>query len=95
VIEDYLIAEASPSPSKIGIVFSTVGKKGFWSAVDSKRGVPKGTSERQLEELAQRRNRIAHTGDRIGYGRATLTVEDAERHFTNAKEIVEALETAL
>lgn len=95
VVVDYLLAEASPNPSKIGIVFSTVGKKAFWGSVDSKRSVPKGTSERQLEALAKRRNRIAHTGDRVGYGRATLAVEDVERHFDNAKEIVEALEAVL
>jgi hypothetical protein len=95
VIQNYLVAEASPSPSKIGIVFSTVGKKGFWNSVDKRRTVAKGTSERQLDELAQRRNKIAHTGDRVGRGRASLTVEDAETHFKNAKEIVEALEAVL
>jgi hypothetical protein len=95
VVRDYLVAEASPSPSKIGIVFSTVGKKGFWATVDRRRGVAKGVSERQLNELAERRNRIAHTGDRVGRGRATLTVEEAESYFSNAKEIVEALESSL
>jgi hypothetical protein len=95
VVEDYLVAEASPSPAKIGIVFSTVGKKGFWGSVDAERGVAKRTSERQLEELAQRRNRIAHTGDRVGYRRATLAVEEVETYFANAKGIVEAMETVL
>lgn len=95
VIEEYLLGEASASPSKIGIVFSTVGKRGFWKAVDSRRSVARGTSERQLEELASRRNRIAHTGDRVGYKRASLTIEEVDAHLRHAKEIVTALESEL
>jgi len=95
VIEEYLIGEASASPSKIGIVFSTVGKRGFWPRVDADRSVRTGTSEKQLEELAGRRNRIAHTGDRIGFRRATLKIEEVEKHLRNARDIVHALETVL
>jgi hypothetical protein len=95
VVEEYLMAEASPSPSKIGIVFATVGKRGFWPQVDDRRSLARGTSEKQLEELAVRRNRIAHTGDRIGYKRATLEPDEVATHLTNAKEIVQALERVL
>jgi hypothetical protein len=95
IIEEYLATEASPSPSKIGVVFSTVGKRGFWPAVDNHRSVRRGTTEKQLEALAARRNRIAHTGDRVGYGRAALAVEEVESYLTNTKEIVAALEAVL
>ena len=95
LLEDYLEREASPSPSKIGIVMATVGKEKFWPAVDNRRGKRKGTSERELEQLYRRRNRIAHAGDRVGAGRAMLDTDEVEQHLANAKEIVEALEAAL
>lgn len=95
LIENYIEREASAHPSKIGIVFSTVGKKGFWGRVDEKRKVAKGASARQLEALASRRNKIAHTGDRVGRKRATLSVDEVEEHYVNAKTIVEAMEKVL
>lgn len=95
LVKEYLAAEASCSPDKIGVIFSTVGKRGIWKAVDAKRGVGKGTSECQLRELAKRRNRIAHSGDRVGHGHAALALEEVEAFFTNAKEIVEALDATL
>jgi hypothetical protein len=95
IVEQYLEREASSHPAKIGIVLSTVGKKGFWAQVDARRKVTKGTSEAQLEALAERRNKIAHTGDRIGSKRASLSIEEVEGHFTNAKSIIEAMEKVL
>jgi len=95
VLEAHLEREASSDPAKIGKVFSTVGKKGFWSKVDSHRKVAKGTTETQLRALAGRRNKIAHTGDRTPTGRSPLTLSDAEAHVGNAKSIVEALEAVL
>lgn len=95
LVESFVVREASASPAKIGIVLSTVGKKNFWRSVDKRRGVPQGASVAQLDELATRRNRIAHTGDRIGRKSATLSVAAVEDHFSNAKSIVEALEAVL
>jgi hypothetical protein len=95
LIAEYLEHEASADPAKIGMVFSTVGVKGFWPMADKHRGVPKGNSEASLRDLAERRNRIAHTGDRSGRGRAALTVADAQRHLEQAKSVVEALEAVL
>jgi hypothetical protein len=95
LVREYLEREASASPNKIGLVFATVGKTGFWKKVDTKRGVSRGSSEKQLEALADRRNRIAHTGDRQGRGRAHLELAHVEEHFVNARDIVEALESVL
>ena len=55
----------------------------------------RGASEKDLEELYRRRNRIAHAGDRVGAGRANLDIAEVEKHYTNAKAIVEALEAVL
>ncbi len=95
LIKAHLEREASASSRKIGEVFSTVGRKGFWPKVDGRRKVTKGTSEKQLDELAERRNRIAHSGDRVGRGRAQLDVSEVDAHFGNAKSIVEALDAVL
>jgi RiboL-PSP-HEPN len=95
ILEAHIEAEASSDPARIGKVFSTVGLKGFWREVDSQRGVAKGRSEEQLSSLAKRRNKIAHTGDRTPTGRSTLSLDEVETHYKNAKEIVEALEAVL
>lgn len=95
LVVQYLEQTASPSPSQIGEVMATVGKRNFWNAVDARRGVNRGTSCRQLEQLYARRNRIAHSADRAGAGRATLDVADVEAHLANAKSIVETLDAVL
>lgn len=91
----YLIGEASSNPDKIGIVFSTVGKKNVLKDVDAKRGARRGTSEQQLRVLSDRRNRIAHSGDRVGHGHAALDIIEVEAFYANAKDVVEALEAVL
>jgi RiboL-PSP-HEPN len=95
LVERHLESEASAHPDKIGLVFSTVGKTGFWGKVDGRRGVSKGTSHKQLAALADRRNKIAHTGDRVGSKRAALSIDEVEAHYANAKEIIESLEAIL
>ena len=95
LVEEHLEQEASAHPDKIGIVFSTVGKSGFWGRLDAERGVAKGTSNRQLEALAARRNKIAHTGDRLGSKRATLAIDEVQEHYENAKAIIQTLEKVL
>lgn len=95
IIAKFLEAEASPNPDKIGRVFSTVGKKVSWGKVDQRRKAQSGSSRSQLFALYERRNRIAHAGDRVGSGRATLELEEVQEHLANAKSIVEALESVL
>lgn len=95
VVQRWTEAEASPHPDKIGLVMAVVGKSKFWGKTDSQRGKRAGTSRSQLVALSERRNRIAHTGDRLGSRRAALSLEEVEEHFANAKETVEALEQVL
>lgn len=88
---------ASAKPNRIGDVLEVVGKKDktLWKKVDSARGVEAGFSCGQLEELVERRNRIAHAGDRTGRGKAQLRVKEVALHVKNAREIVEALDAVL
>lgn len=83
---------ASPSPSQVGITFGVVGEKGLWKRVDKRRGVASGKSEKALERIYERRNRIAHQGDRSGRGRATITVDEVEADLACIAEIVAALD---
>ena len=92
LIEDQVLLKASTSPSSIGMLMSMVGVPKVWAAVDAKRGVAKGSSERALEVITQRRNRIAHSGDRQGRGRALITVGEVERDLTCLVDIVSALD---
>lgn len=95
LIIDYLQGEASAHPDKIGEVFATVGKRKVWASVDRHRSVAAGTSHQQLKALAERRNAIAHTGDRRGRGRAPLSLQDVQAHVANATEIVQALDATM
>jgi hypothetical protein len=95
LVADYLVAQASSSPSQIGQVFSLVGKVDVLKAVDADRKVSKGTSYAELEELTRRRNRIAHSGDRSGSGRAPIDADDVMVQVANARTIVESLDRTL
>lgn len=95
LIEEYLRHEASADPGKIGQVFALVGRRQFWKKVDKTRGAAEGRSEKELKALADRRNLIAHTGDRIGRGKAALEIGEVQRYLSSAKSIVEALDGAL
>lgn len=88
---------ASAKPNRIGDVLDVVGRKDkdLWKKVDAHRAVGRGTSCRQLEELVARRNRIAHTGDRTGGGKAQLRVKEVATHVQNARGIVEALDAVI
>lgn len=83
---------ASPAPSQIGIAFSIVGEKGLWKRIDKRRKVASGKSEKTLEQLNTRRNRIAHNGDRVGLGRAAITTDEVSGDLKQLIAIVDALD---
>ena len=88
VIEEQLRGTSSSAPNQIGIVLSTLGIKNWLKAVDQFRGVKKGTTENQLQTINQRRNNIAHTGDRQGQGRAKIQIKDVVGYLTNIRDTV-------
>lgn len=93
LIEDQVLLKASTSPSSIGMLMSMVGIPKVWPAVNAKRGVAKGASESSLDAITQRRNRIAHNGDRQGRGRALIAVSEVELDLACLVDIVTALDT--
>jgi hypothetical protein len=94
VIEIEVRKLASPAPSQIGAAFGIVGQRNLWKRVDSRRGVASGSSEAALTRIYERRNRIAHQGDRSGRGRAAITVSEVEADLKCLADIVEALDKA-
>lgn len=92
VVEVEVRRLASPAPSQIGIAFGIVGDKNLWKRVDKRRGKATGASETALERIYERRNRIAHQGDRSGRGRAAIGIDEVEADLECIAEIIDALD---
>lgn len=86
---------ASTSPSKVGELLSLVGVKDWTNKIDHHRGVAKGDTHGLLERITQRRNKIVHTGDRHGRGRASLTVDEVKADLAALESVVAAIEKVL
>ena len=94
-IEQHLREISSTAPNRVGEVLSTVGVKKWARAVDKARGCSSGTTERELEEITERRNRIAHSADRQGRGRAHIDVDYVETRVDIIKSVAEAIDDLL
>ena len=82
----------STAPSQIGLALKMLDVDDWARKVDGVRKKAKGTTVMELEELTKRRNRIAHQGDRRGYGRAHIDHDEAQRYVSIVKGVVEAIE---
>jgi len=83
---------ASPDPAQIGKALGIVGEKSIWRRIDAERRVRKGSSEASLRRIYERRNRIAHQGDRDGRGRANIMIDEVDGDLVELKSIVAALD---
>ena len=83
---------ASPAPAQIGQLFALVGEKNLLARVDEQRGVSRGKTMTELDKIKDRRNAIAHTGDRKGRGRAVITIAEVEADLQLLKSIIDALD---
>lgn len=92
VVEYEVRQRASPAPAQIGQVFGIVGQRKLWKRVDSHRKLKSGSSVATLDALNERRNRIAHNGDRVGRGRASISGDEVRQDLTCLVEIVDAIE---
>ena len=97
LLEDRISQEASTAPNKISDVMRFIGQSKWLKEVDKRRSVDPGTTERELRELTERRNRIAHSGDRADRGRKRVGIsyEQAEDFLRVIEEVVHALEWLL
>jgi hypothetical protein len=92
VIETKMRRRASPAPSQIVEMFGMIDEKGLFNRIDALRQTGRGESEEDLGRIVKRRNLIAHTGDRKGRGRASITIAEVESDLACVVSIVDALD---
>ena len=95
IVEEHIRETSSTAPNRIAEVLSAVGVRNWLKRVDKQRGVASQTTERELTEITERRNRIAHAGDRQGRGRAALDSDEVGRNLEAIESIVQATEHIL
>lgn len=95
VVEEHFRVTSSPAPSQIGEILSSIGVDKWERKTDNERGIKRGSTAESLARIATRRNKIAHTGDRVGQGRASLDITDVERDLAIITDVVQALEKVL
>jgi hypothetical protein len=86
---------ASTASNQIGILLAMLGVENWARKADAFRSVRRGETVRHLEELTARRNRIAHEGDRRGYGRSRITVDEATGYVEVVEDVARAIESVL
>ena len=97
-ITDHFIApeistRASTHPERVKELLKMTDLEDPLGLVDAVRGVPGGTTHSELLKLNQRRNRIAHSGDRVGRGKARVAPVDVRQHVDAVESIVNAVES--
>lgn len=92
LVDEHVRSKSSPAPSEIGKLFALVDEKDVLNRVDGERKKKKGESAAELERIVERRNKIAHTGDRKGRGRAEITVKEVEADLACITAIIDALD---
>jgi len=95
VIHPYVREHASTAPNKVGEMLSLIGVTNWTKQIDIQRGAPRGDTERLLERVTQRRNKIAHQGDRQGFGRATLSIGETKDDLASLNSVVFAIEAVV
>ena len=95
VVEPQVRRLASTSPRTMGELLSLVGVDNWASQLDGLRGCTSGSSVKFLERVTMRRNKIVHTGDRQGRGRAALSIDEAKADLSGLESVVHALEKLL
>ncbi len=95
VVAPYIRERASVDPGALGEALSVAGHKGVFARIDAALEWPKGRCEKRMTEVANRRNVIAHTGDRAGRGRSPLSVDEARGITDDLTAIVHAAESLL
>ena len=93
VVEDYIRETSSTAPNQIALVLSTVGVHDWLKSVDKARHVSRGTTDEELSTITERRNRIAHSADRQGRGRASITPQEVREHIRIIRAVVNATES--
>lgn len=95
IVDEAVREQASTAPNKVGELLSMIGVSDWTRKVDAERKVSRGTTEEELSALTERRNRVAHSADRVGQGRANLEIPEAEAFLVLIREVAEAINTVV
>lgn len=92
VVEPYVRQNASTAASKVGVMLSLIGVDDWAKRLDADRRVSKGDTVALLDRVTTRRNKIAHEGDRVGRGRANLTIAETGSDLAALESVVASIE---
>jgi len=92
VIEESIRERSSTAPNQVGFLLGMIGVNNWAKKIDGIRRVAKGTTVKELEVITDRRNRIAHSADKSGLGRAALEIDEVEEYLNQVKIIVNAID---
>ena len=95
VVEAHVREVSSVAPNQVGRLLSLVGVDKWSRKVDAARSVAQGATVADLNRIAQRRNRIAHAGDRVGQGRARLDVNEVDKELSVLRSVTDAIEAVM
>lgn len=95
VLKDFVAKYAGTSPTKVGGMMSLLGIEKWSKKLDTHRKTPKGSTEQFLTDVTKRRNRIAHSGDRVGQGRAHITSDEVQVALDGLRSVVAATESVV
>ncbi len=95
VIGEHIRETSSTAPNRLGEVLSTIGVKNWTKELDQARNVAYGDSVSVLNKITERRNRIAHSSDKKGRGRALADLEEIQSQVQAIEDIVNGLEKVL
>jgi hypothetical protein len=92
-VEAWMVQTASTAPNRIADVLGAIGLAKDWSKrLDQLRTVEPGTTIRQLDEITARRNRIAHSNDRVKGRSGILTVAEVGEVVRIIESVAQALD---
>ncbi len=95
VVKEFVQETASTSPTKVGELMSMLGVVDWAKKVDAARKVPPGDTVEFLQRVTDRRNRIAHQGDRKGRGQANISATEVDSDLIDLISVVNAMEAVV
>lgn len=96
IIRENIKKSAGPSSASVGYIMSMMQLTGWSKKVDQVRVVPEGTTVKQLDMISNRRNVIAHSGDRGPRNtKAPIDAKTVDEYLQIIKSIVEALDKVI
>ena len=91
ILEREVRRVASPAPDQVEKAFSLIGYDNVLHKVDRKLNQRSDAARKDLQRIYDRRNRIAHHGDRVGRGRAHISVDEVRADIDEMERIAKAL----